>query len=43
MLDREAWRSKIEMIVAASSEVDSIKREDRKTRCIKTRRAIDVN
>jgi hypothetical protein len=40
MLDREAWRSRIKMIVAANKEVDSDKREDRKIRCIKTRRAI---
>jgi hypothetical protein len=30
MLDREAWRSRINMIVAANKEVDSSKREDRK-------------
>jgi hypothetical protein len=29
-LDREAWRSRIKMIVAANKEVDSSKREDRK-------------
>jgi hypothetical protein len=39
MLDREAWRTRI---AAANKEVDSIKREDRKTRCIKTRSAIVV-
>jgi hypothetical protein len=32
MLDREAWRSRIKMIVAANKEVDSSKREDSKTR-----------
>jgi hypothetical protein len=47
MLDREAWRSSIKMIVAAGcsqikSEVVSIKIKDRKTRCIKTRSAIVV-
>jgi hypothetical protein len=42
MLDREAWRSRIKMIVAKNKEVDSIKREDRRTRCIKTRSAIVV-
>jgi hypothetical protein len=42
MLDREAWRSKIKMIVAESKEVDASKREDRKTWCIKTRSAIVV-
>jgi hypothetical protein len=42
MLDREAWRSRIKLIVAASKEVDSIKREDSKIRCIKTRSAIVV-
>jgi hypothetical protein len=36
MLDREAWRSKIKMIVAKNKEVDASKRKDRKTRCIKT-------
>jgi hypothetical protein len=35
MLDREAWRGRIMLIVAKNKEVDSIKREDRKTRCIK--------
>jgi hypothetical protein len=42
MLDRAEWRSKIKMIVAVNKEVDSIKREDRKIRCIKTRSAIVV-
>jgi hypothetical protein len=32
MLDREEWRSKIKMIVAASKEVDSSKRENSKIR-----------
>jgi hypothetical protein len=30
ILDREAWRSRIKMMVAVNKEVDSIKREDRK-------------
>jgi hypothetical protein len=43
MLDREAWRSRIKMIVAANKEVDSSKRGDtRKIRRIKTRSAIVV-
>jgi hypothetical protein len=42
MLDREAWRSRIKMIVVANKEVDSSKREDRKIRRIKTRSAILV-
>jgi hypothetical protein len=42
MLDREEWRSKIKMIVAANKEVDSSKREDRKIRRGKTRSAIVV-
>jgi hypothetical protein len=42
MLDREAWRSRIKVIVAANKEVDSGKREDRKIRRIKTRSAIVV-
>jgi hypothetical protein len=43
ILDREAWRSRIKMIVAKKKEVDSTsKREDRKTRCIKTGSAIVV-
>jgi hypothetical protein len=37
MSDREAWRSRIKMIVAANREVDSSKREDRNIKCIKTR------
>jgi hypothetical protein len=43
MLDREAWRSRIKMIVAANKEADSSKREDKKIKGIKTRRAIVVN
>jgi hypothetical protein len=43
MLDREAWRSRIKMIVANNTkEVNSSTREDRKIRCIKTRSAIVV-
>jgi hypothetical protein len=42
MLDREAWRSRINMIVAFNKEEDYIKREDRKTSCINTRSAIVV-
>jgi thiamine biosynthesis lipoprotein ApbE len=42
MLDREEWRSRIEMIVAANKEVDSSKREDSKIRRINTRTAIVV-
>jgi hypothetical protein len=43
MLDREKWRSKIKMIVlAASKEVDSSKRENSKIRRINTRSAIIV-
>jgi hypothetical protein len=42
MVDREAWRSRIKMIVAANKGVDSSKREDGKIRCIKTRSAIIV-
>jgi hypothetical protein len=42
MLDREARRSRIKMIVAVNKEVDSSKREDGKIRRIKTRRAIVV-
>jgi hypothetical protein len=43
MLDREAWRSRIKMILAEKNkEVDSSKREDRKIKCIKTRSAIIV-
>jgi hypothetical protein len=42
MLDREEWRSKIKMIVAASKEVDSSKRENSKIRRINTRSAIIV-
>jgi hypothetical protein len=40
MLDREAWRSRIKMIVAANKEVDSSNREDSRIRPIKTRSAI---
>jgi hypothetical protein len=32
MLDREAWRSRIKLIVAANKEVESSKRENRNTR-----------
>jgi hypothetical protein len=39
MLDREAWRSRIKLIVAVNKEVDSSKREDKKIKCIKTRSA----
>jgi flagellar biosynthesis regulator FlbT len=42
MLDREAWRSRMKMIVAANKEVDSIKSEESKIKCIKTRSAIVV-
>jgi hypothetical protein len=42
MLDREPWRSRIKMIVAANKEVDSSKREDSKIRRIKTGSAIVV-
>jgi hypothetical protein len=42
MSDREAWRSRIKMIVAVTKEVDSSKREDSKIRSINTRRAIVV-
>jgi hypothetical protein len=35
MLDREAWRSRIKMIVAANREVDSSKSEDRKLGALK--------
>jgi hypothetical protein len=42
MLDREAWRSRIKMIVAANKEVDSSKREESKIRRINTRSAIIV-
>jgi hypothetical protein len=42
MLDREAWQSRIKMIVAANKDVDSSKREDRKIRRIKTISAIVV-
>jgi hypothetical protein len=43
MLDREAWRSRIKLIVALNNEVDSSKRENRKIKCDKTRSAIVVN
>jgi hypothetical protein len=33
MLDSEAWRSRIKMVVAANKEVDSSKREDSKAGC----------
>jgi thiamine biosynthesis lipoprotein ApbE len=39
MLDREEWRSRIKMIVAANKEVDSSKREDSKIRRINTTRS----
>jgi hypothetical protein len=42
MLDSEARRSRIKMIVAKNKEVDSSKREDRKIKCIRTRIAIVV-
>jgi hypothetical protein len=42
MLDRDAWRSRIKMIVAPNKEVDSSKREGREIRRIKARRAIVV-
>jgi hypothetical protein len=42
MLDRDAWRSRIKIIVAVNKEVDSSKREDRKIRRIKTGSAIVV-
>jgi hypothetical protein len=42
MLDREAWRCRIKMIVAANKEIDLSKREDRKIRRIKTRSAVVV-
>jgi hypothetical protein len=40
IMDREQWRSRIKMIVAANKQVDSSKREDSKFRRIKTRSAI---
>jgi hypothetical protein len=40
MLDREAWRSRIKMILAVNKVVDSSKREDSKIRRVKTRSAI---
>jgi hypothetical protein len=42
MLEREAWRSMIKIIVAVNKEVDSSKREDRNIRRIKTRSAIVI-
>jgi hypothetical protein len=43
ILDRDAWRCRIKMIVAANKEVDCRKREDdSKIRRIKTRCAIVV-
>jgi hypothetical protein len=43
MIDREAWRSRIKMImIAVNKEVDSSKREDRKIRHIKTGSVIIV-
>jgi hypothetical protein len=41
-LRKLAWRIRIKMIVAVNKEVDSSNREDGKTRCIKTRRAVVV-
>jgi hypothetical protein len=35
MFDREAWRSRIKMIVAVNKEADSSKREDRKLSALK--------
>jgi hypothetical protein len=35
--DRESWRGRIKMMVAANKEVDSSKREDSKIRRDKTR------
>jgi hypothetical protein len=40
MLEREAWRSRIKMTVAANKEVHSSRREDSKISRIKTTRAI---
>jgi type IV secretory pathway VirD2 relaxase len=42
MLDREAWRSRIKMIVSKNKRVDASKREDSKIRRINTRSAIVV-
>jgi hypothetical protein len=42
LLDREAWRSRIKMIVAKSKEADSSKREGSRIRRINTRSAIVV-
>jgi hypothetical protein len=42
MLGREAWRSRIKIIVAANKEVDSSQREDIKIRRDETRSAIVV-
>jgi hypothetical protein len=42
MLDREAWRSRIKMIVVANKEVDSSYREDSKIRRNNTKSAIAV-
>jgi hypothetical protein len=42
MLDRQAWRSRIKMIVAANKEIASTKREDSKIRLGKTRSDIFV-
>jgi hypothetical protein len=42
MLDREAWRSRIKMVVAKNKEVDSSKREESSIRRINTRSAIVV-
>jgi hypothetical protein len=40
MLDREAWRSRVKMIVAANKEIDCSKREDNKAKREKTVSAI---
>jgi hypothetical protein len=42
ILDREAWRSRIKMIVAAHKEVDSSKREEINIRLVKSGSAIFV-
>jgi hypothetical protein len=40
MLNREAWRSRIKMIVAENEEVDSSKIEDSRIRHDKTRSTV---
>jgi hypothetical protein len=40
MLDREAWRSRIKMIVAKNKDVNSSKREEIKIRRVESRSAI---